>query len=86
MIWQDIVISIASWAGTAALIPSLLSEDKPALWSCILTTMIVTTFGICYLTLGLWSAAASSGLLALAWATLGFQKWRRNRGAHDATL
>lgn len=77
MVWQDIVISVCSWAATAALVPSIIGTDKPALWSCIMTTTIVTTFGICYMTLGLLTAAASSWLLALAWLVLTVQQWQR---------
>ena len=76
MIWQDIVIAVASWAASFALIPSILSQDKPALWSSVMTFVIVTTFGICYATLGLWWAAASSWILAALWLVLAVQKWR----------
>jgi hypothetical protein len=77
MQWQDIVISICSWAGTIALLPSIFGRDKPALSSCIFTTIIVTTFGVCYFTLGLFSAAASAWVLAGAWLVLAVQQWLR---------
>jgi len=77
MIWQDIVIAIASWAASAALLPSLLGQDKPALSSSMFTGCIVATFGVCYATLGLSSAAASAAVLSLLWFVLAFQQWRR---------
>lgn len=77
MQWQDIVISLCSWAATAALVPTIIGKDKPALSSCLLTAALVTTFGICYVTLDLYSAAASSWLLAGAWLTLAVQQWRK---------
>ena len=79
MHWQDIVIAICSWLASAALIPSLVSPDKPAFWSSIYTCAIVSTFGICYATLGLWTAAVSSAVLAGVWLTLAIQKWRKDR-------
>lgn len=86
MMWQDVVISICSWAGTIALLPSIFGKDKPALSSCVFTAVIVTTFGICYFTLGLFSAAASAWFLAAAWSVLAFQQWRRRGLKADDTL
>lgn len=77
MVWQDVVISICSWAATAALFPSIFGKDKPALSSSIFTAVLVSTFGICYITLGLIGAAASSWVLAGAWMVLAWQQWRR---------
>jgi len=85
MIWQDVVISVCSWAATLALLPSVLGKDKPALSSCIFTGVLVSTFGICYYTLDLLSAAASAWVLAAAWFVLAFQQWKRRKDV-SATL
>jgi predicted benzoate:H+ symporter BenE len=77
MVWQDIVIAVCSWAATLALLPSIWGSDKPALSSSLFTAAIVITFGICYFTLGLLSAAASAWVLAAAWLILAYQKWRQ---------
>ena len=79
MVWQDVVISICGWAATFALVPSLIGKDKPALWSSVFTTIIVATFAFCYASLGLWTAAASTSVLSLAWLVLAIQKWHQNR-------
>ena len=75
MIWQDIVISIASWASTVALLPSVFGRDKPAFTSSVFTGILVSTFGICYFTLELWSSALSAAVLAITWFVLAYQKW-----------
>lgn len=81
MHWQDIVIALCSWLASAALIPSLVSADKPALTSSLFTFAIVATYGVCYVSLGLWIAALSSALLSIVWLTLAYQKWRQGRAA-----
>ena len=77
MHWQDIVISLGQWLMTAALIPSLLGKDKPALSSSLMTGTLIAIFGYTYFTLGLYSATVSSSVCALAWFVLAVQKWRQ---------
>lgn len=79
MQWQDIVLSIGGYIFIAALIPSILSDDKPALSSSLFTGSILSVFAVVYGTLGLWSSAISTALLALTWLFLGWQKWRRSQ-------
>lgn len=79
MPWQDIVISVGQWAMTAALVPSLIGPNKPAVSSSIMTGTLIAIFGITYASLDLWSATVSSGVCALAWFVLAWQGWRRKR-------
>lgn len=77
MQWQDIVIAIGGWAATFALIPTLLAKEKPALSSSVLTVVILSSFTVCYVTLGMWNASVSTAALTIAWLVLAWQKWRR---------
>lgn len=76
MAWQDIVLSLGGYIFIIALIPSVLSSDKPALSSSLLTGAILGVFAVVYATLDLWSSAISTSLLALTWLVLAWQKWR----------
>lgn len=62
---------------TAALLPSLIGRDKPALSSSLMTGTLIAIFGYTYFTLGLYSSTVSSAVCALAWFVLAIQKWRQ---------
>ena len=80
MMWQDVVIAGGgSWIMVAALVPTLLGSEKPALSSCILTSIILGAFSASYATLGLWNASLAALVLTCIWLTLSFQQWRRKR-------
>ena len=81
MTWQDIVLSVGSWIFTIALIPSVLSKDKPALSSSLMTATVLTVYVAVYLTLSLWMAAASTALVAAMWYILAVQKVSQNKAA-----
>lgn len=67
------MLSVGSWVFTIALIPSVLSKDKPALSSSAMTAVVLTGYVVVYITLSLW-AAASTLLVAGMWYTLAVQK------------
>lgn len=79
MAWQDIVLSVGSWIFTIALIPSVLSKDKPALSTSLMTGTVLAVYVIVYITLSLWMAAVSTFLVAAMWYTLAVQKIRLDR-------
>ncbi|MDO8623750.1 MAG: hypothetical protein Q7R54_00100 [bacterium] len=81
MAWQDIILSVGSWIFTIALIPSVLSKDKPALSSSLMTGSVLGVYAVTYVTLSLWAAAASTVLVAAMWYTLAIQKVRLDRAA-----
>lgn len=84
MAWQDIVLSIGSWIFAIALIPSVLSKDKPALSSSLMTGSVLGVYAITYVSLSLWVAAASTVLVAGVWFTLAVQKYRADRSARKS--
>lgn len=77
MIWQDMVISIGVFIMMAAMIPSIRSKNKPAKATSLTTGVILTTYFICFATLGLWLSAISEMILAAMWYVLFFQVKRR---------
>ena len=80
MHWQDIVFSIGSWIFAIALVPSILSKtDKPALSSSLLTASLLTLYVPTYASLHLVVSAISGGVIATAWWSLAYQKWKLNK-------
>lgn len=75
MAWQDIVLSVGSWIFIIALIPSLISKDKPPTATSVLTGAVLLVYTFVYFSLHLWLSMASTGILALAWLALGVQKF-----------
>ncbi|MGM0482405.1 MAG: hypothetical protein ACQEP6_00870 [Patescibacteria group bacterium] len=76
MIWQDIVLSVGQWVFILALLPSLLSKDKPALMTSVITGTVLAVFAFTFSTLALWASAVSTGAVSLVWFILAFQKYR----------
>jgi hypothetical protein len=72
--WQDIVLAIGAVIFCLALIPSITGEDKPAVWTSVLTGSVLAVFTAVYVSLSLWYAALTTGLSAVLWAVLAFQK------------
>lgn len=79
MIWQDIVLSIGQWIFVLALVPALLSKDKPPFISSMLTGSILVTYVGVYMSFELWTAAVSTLLLSVVWLTLALQKYYGNK-------
>lgn len=59
-----------------ALVPSLVSKNKPSRWTCLMTALILTAFIPAVLTLKLYFAAGATILCALLWYILLIQKRR----------
>lgn len=77
--WQDIVIAIGSLVFAAALIPSVVSKDKPALWTSLMTGTVLIVFTATYASLDLWYATATTALTAVLWLVLAAQKLTRRQ-------
>jgi len=77
--WQDIVLALGSLILAAALIPSVTSEHKPALWTSISTCIVLAIFAGTYASLSLWYASFTTALAALLWAVLAVQKLIKSR-------
>lgn len=76
MHWQEIVLTIGQIIFIAALFPSILSEDKPALQTSILTSAVAFSIAVVYVTLSIPFAAISAALNGALWLVLAVQKLR----------
>ena len=76
---QDTILTVGFLIFVVALIPSVLSRDKPALLTSLPTGMVSVVFVGVYLSLGMWFSAATTSILAVMWLTLAAQKMRQNR-------
>ena len=59
MLWQDYVIAISQIFFVFALIPSIRTNNKPALLTSTTYALIITVIASCLLSLGLWFSAAT---------------------------
>ncbi len=73
--WQDAVLMMGNFVFLAALIPSLVSSDKPSKWTSLVTATTLTAFAVAYYSLSLMYGAIGATLSALAWWVLCIQKW-----------
>ncbi|MEX0916965.1 MAG: hypothetical protein WDZ90_00330 [Candidatus Paceibacterota bacterium] len=72
--WQDWVLAAGQLSFAVALVPSILSKHKPSAWTSALTALVLTTFVVVFFTLGLLYGAITSGVVAVCWYILLFQK------------
>ena len=73
IIWQDKALMIIGFSFAFALIPSIISEFKPAVWSCLLTALGLTAMVIIFFSLKLRLTALANTLSAIAWWILFIQ-------------
>lgn len=74
MIWQDLVVTIGTIIFIFALIPSIISKDKPAMLTSFLTAAVLSGFVVVYISFSMTFAAVANVITTLMWFTLGFQK------------
>lgn len=86
MRWQDIVLSLSGLVFSIALIPTILSKEKPALTTDLLTCLFVALNALAFLTLSLWFAAATSTLNFIVWFVIFTQKYRQDHKHHIPDL
>jgi len=72
--WQDFVLTIGSIIFIIALIPSVLSKDKPALFTSIITSSVLIVMAIVYFSLSLYFTAVTTFITGILWGVLAFQK------------
>ena len=70
----DFVFSIGAIVFSLALIPSVISSEKPNLWTSISTAIILTIFSMTYLSIEFYYAAATTATTAVLWWLLFWQK------------
>lgn len=74
MLWQDILIMVGGFVFVIALLPSVFSKGKPAKSTCFMTAAVLSSYVGAFVTLGLFLSAFSTGLTALTWWVLLFQR------------
>lgn len=79
MLWQDLVLTGGSVIFAAALVPSVVSANKPAFWTSLSTAVVLVVFAGVYVSLSLWFSSVITFITALLWFTLSFQKLRMEK-------
>lgn len=74
--WQDTVIALCQLAFLPSMLPTLLGEDKPALTTSIMNSVIVCIIVLTFVTLELWFSVITGAITASIWTILAVQKWR----------
>lgn len=77
--WQDIVLAVGALIFSLALIPSITSEHKPALWTSGITFAVLAIYTVTYASLSFWYTTFAVGLNALCWGILAVQKLMKMR-------
>ncbi|MBI3624028.1 hypothetical protein HY218_00140 [Candidatus Saccharibacteria bacterium] len=72
--WQDKVIAICQAGFVIALIPSIRSDDKPALKSSIMSIILVAIITFSLATLHLWLSVLTASGIEVCWVILAIQK------------
>ncbi len=72
--WQDSVLATGSLLLAVALIPSLRSNDKPALATSLLTASCLAVFAFVYASLALWYSTTTTSVTSLFWFILAYQR------------
>ena len=68
--WQDWVIMIGCFVLGFALLPSILSEFKPAFSTCVMSVVILAAFTVSFATLKLWLSTVAEAFACLMWLIL----------------
>ena len=74
IIWQDIVFMIGGLVFAPALLVSIIKTAKYPLATTLPTAISLAAFVVCYITLGLYLAAISTGLTAICWLVLAIRR------------
>jgi hypothetical protein len=82
MLWQDIVFSVGSIVFSFALVPSIMDRfGKPNTSTSLTTAIVLSTYVVCFFSLGLFWSGIFSTLTAVGWYILFFQKMAQNKRA-----
>jgi len=79
MVWQDWILTVGQILFIFALAPSVLSKDKPALTTSLLTGTVLAIYAIVYVTLSLWLTTITVAITSLTWFILAYQKHTMNK-------
>jgi len=81
LIWQDYVLMIGGMILWVSIIPMIRAKEKPPFLTSIPTSIILSVFAVCLVTLHLYLAALSTACTAILWWVLVFQRTRLKAGA-----
>ena len=73
--WQEVVFTVGGFMFFVALLPSIFSDNKPALSTSLMTASFLSLFVVAFAKLDLWWSAGAQALGALAWWILTIQSW-----------
>lgn len=74
MLWQDLVLFLGSIFFGIALVPALLSEEKPPAFTCFMTVFWLLAIAVAEYSLELYMTVFVTIINASLWALLGIQK------------
>lgn len=79
--WQEFVFLFGNFIFFIALVPSILSQNKPSFWTCAMTAPMLSIFTFTFISLDMFLSAFGIGTTALAWWILFVQTipWRNSR-------
>jgi hypothetical protein len=80
MHWQDFIFTAGNIIFALALIPSILSKNKPAISTSLITGIMIYIFSLSYFSLTLWFSAIASFISGSLWLILALQKYLSLRG------
>ena len=75
---NSILVSIANILVMVSLIPSIRSEQKPHINTCIMNILVSLIFVIAFSVIGLWIVVTWNILIGLVWGYLTYQVKKRN--------
>lgn len=84
MNWQDIVLTVANFIFVVALLPAILSDEKPPVLTSVTTAIALVMIATANASLGLWFAGATVTIASVLWLTLAVQQWRQHRRSRSA--
>jgi hypothetical protein len=76
---QDIILAIGSFVIVLAVIPSVISDRKPALLTSLPTSVVLFVFAGVYFSLQLWFTSVMAAITAGLWMVLAIQKARQKK-------
>lgn len=77
MTWQEIVLALGQILFLVALIPSIVTNDKPEIYTSVMTGLVALSISITYITLHIKLASIMAFLNFVAWSILAIQKHRQ---------
>jgi hypothetical protein len=85
--WQDWVFSVGGFIMLLSLLPTLRGDQKPALTTSAMTSVLVFCFTLTMASLGLWLSALANAGMSVAWGILAVQRYQiTRREKHEGVI